>query len=44
MPQFVVFEINYVFQSMYSATGERLATLIRDVITFSGMRITDDCP
>ena len=26
------------------ATGERLATLIRDVITFPGVRVTDDCP
>jgi predicted nucleic acid-binding protein len=44
IPQFVVFEINYVFQSMYGAAGERLATLIRDVVTFPGVRITDDCP
>jgi predicted nucleic acid-binding protein len=44
VPQFIVFEINYVFQSMYSAAGERLATLIRDVITFPGVRIIDDCP
>jgi len=27
IPQFVVFEISYVFQTMYGATGERLATL-----------------
>lgn len=44
VPQFVVFEINYVFQSMYGAAGERLATLIRDVVTFPGVRINDDCP
>lgn len=44
VPQFVVFEINYVFQTMYGATGERLATLIRDVITFPGVRVIDDCP
>ena len=44
LPQFVVFEIHYVFQSMYGATGARLATLIRDVITFPGVRVIDDCP
>jgi len=44
IPQFVVFEISYVFQTMYGATGERLATLIRDVITLPGARVTDDCP
>lgn len=44
IPQFVVFEINYVFQSMYGAAGERLATLIRDVVTFPGVRVVDDCP
>lgn len=36
VPQFVVFEIMYVFQSAYRATGERLATMIRDVITLPG--------
>jgi predicted nucleic acid-binding protein len=44
VPQFVVFEISYVFQTMYGATGERLATLIRDVVTLPGARVTDDCP
>ena len=44
VPQFVVFEISYVFQTMYGATGQRLATLIRDVITLPGARVTDDCP
>ena len=44
IPQFVVFEISYVFQTMYGATGERLATLIRDVISLPGARVTDDCP
>lgn len=44
IPQFVVFEISYVFQTMYGATGQRLATLIRDVITLPGARVTDDCP
>lgn len=44
IPQFVVFEISYVFQTMYGATGERLATLIRDVITLPGAQVIDDCP
>jgi predicted nucleic acid-binding protein len=44
IPQFVVFEISYVFQTMYGATGRRLATLIRDVITLPGARVIDDCP
>jgi len=44
IPQFVVFEISYFFQTMYAATGERLATLIRDVITLPGARVIDDCP
>lgn len=29
---------------MYGVAGERLATLIRDVITFPGLRVIDDCP
>lgn len=44
IPQFVVFEISYVFQTMYGATGERLATMIRDVVTLPGARVIDDCP
>jgi predicted nucleic acid-binding protein len=44
IPQFVVFEISYVFQTMYGATGQRLATLIRDVITLPGAEVIDDCP
>ena len=44
IPQFVVFEISFVFQTMYGATGERLATLIRDVITLPGAQVIDDCP
>jgi len=44
IPQFVVFEISYVFQTMYGAAGERLATLIRDVINLPGARVVDDCP
>lgn len=44
IPQFVIFEISYLFQTMYGATGERLATLIRDVITLPGAQVIDDCP
>jgi predicted nucleic acid-binding protein len=44
VPQFVVFEITYVLQSQYGFTGERLSSMIRDVITFPGVRIIDDCP
>ena len=44
LPQFVVFEATYVLQSQYAFAGERLARIIRDVVTFPGMRTTDDCP
>ena len=44
IPQFVVFEIAYVLQSQYGYTGDRLAELIRDVISFPGVHLVDDCP
>jgi predicted nucleic acid-binding protein len=44
VPQFVVFEVTYVLQSQYGFTGERLATMIRDIITFPGVQMIDDCP
>jgi predicted nucleic acid-binding protein len=44
VPQFVLFEINYVFQTLYGAKGEQLAAMIRDVITLPGVRVIDDCP
>ena len=44
IPQFVALEVAYVLQSQYAYTGDRLAALIRDVITFPGMQIVDDCP
>ena len=44
VPQFVVFETTYVLQSQYAITGERLASVIRDVVTFPGVQIVDDCP
>ena len=44
MPQFVIFEVTYVLQSQYGYSGSRLAELIRDVLTFPGGRVIDDCP
>jgi len=43
IPQSVVFEIAYVLQSQYGLTGQRLATTVRAVVSFPGMRIVDDC-
>jgi predicted nucleic acid-binding protein len=43
IPQSVVFEIAYVLQSQYGLTGQRLATTVRAVVAFPGMRIVDDC-
>ena len=44
VPQFVVFEVNYVLQSLYNVTGDRLASMIRDLLSFPGVQIVDDCP
>lgn len=44
LPQFVVFEVTYVLQSLYDVTGERLASMIRDLLAFPGVQVTDDCP
>ncbi len=44
VPQFVIFEVTYVLQSQYEYAGERLASLIRDIIAFPGVRLIDDCP
>ena len=44
VPQFVVFEVTYVLQSGYAVTGERLATMIRDLLAFPGVETIDDCP
>lgn len=44
VPQFVVFEVAYVLQSLYGFTGERLASPIRDLIAFPGVQVIDDCP
>jgi predicted nucleic acid-binding protein len=44
IPQFVVFEMTYVLQSQYDVTGDRLVSMIRDVVAFTGVQIVDDCP
>jgi len=44
LPQFVVFEVAYVMQSLYNLTGERLAATLRALVSFPGVQIVDDCP
>ena len=44
LPQFVVFEVTYVMQSLYDVTGNRLASVIRDLIAFPGVHTVDECP
>jgi predicted nucleic acid-binding protein len=44
LPQFVVFEVTYVLQSLYNVSGNRLASMVRDVVSFPGVQIVDDCP
>jgi len=44
LPQFAVFEVTYVLQSLYDVTGNRLASMIRDLVSFPGVQIVDDCP
>ena len=44
LPQFVVFEVSYVLQSLYNQSGERLASTIRALVSFPGVQIVDDCP
>jgi predicted nucleic acid-binding protein len=44
VPQFVVFEVTYVMQSLYAVTGDRLAAMIRDAVSFPGVRTIGDCP
>jgi predicted nucleic acid-binding protein len=44
IPQFVVFEVTYVLQGLYNISGERLTAMIRDVVSFPGARVIDDCP
>ena len=44
LPQFVVFEVSYVLQSLYHQSGERLASTIRALVSFPGVQVIDDCP
>ena len=44
VPQFVVFEVTYVLQGLYAVAGERLTAMIRDIVSFPGVRVIDDCP
>lgn len=44
LPQFVVFEVSYVLQSLYNLSGERLGSTIRALVSFPGVQIVDDCP
>ncbi len=44
LPQFVVFEIVYVLQSIYNFRDEQLARLIRDLLALPGLQVVDDCP
>ena len=44
LPQFVVFEVTYVLQSLYNVSGDRLASMIRDLVSFPGVQAVDDCP
>jgi predicted nucleic acid-binding protein len=43
LPQFVVFEVTYVLQSLYNVSGDRLASMLRDLVSFPGVQIVDDC-
>ena len=44
LPQFVVFEVSYVLQSLYNLSADRLASTIRALVSFPGAQIVDDCP
>ncbi|HJQ40617.1 MAG TPA: PIN domain-containing protein [Thermoanaerobaculia bacterium] len=44
LPQFVVFEVTYVLQSLYDVIGDRLSSMIRDLLSFPGVQVTHDCP
>ena len=44
LPQCVVFEVTYVLQSLYNVNGDRLASMVRDLVSFPGVLTTDDCP
>lgn len=44
VPQFVIFEVTYVMQSQYALAGERLSTMMGDVVSFPGVQAIDHCP
>jgi predicted nucleic acid-binding protein len=44
LPQFVVFEVAHVLQSLYGVSGDRLAATVRALVSFPGVQIVDDCP
>jgi predicted nucleic acid-binding protein len=44
LPQFVVFEVSYVLQSLYNLSGDRLAATVRALVSFPGVQIVDHCP
>jgi predicted nucleic acid-binding protein len=44
VPQFVIFETTFVLQSTYRIPANELATIVRDLITMSGVLLIDDCP
>jgi predicted nucleic acid-binding protein len=44
LPQFVVFEVTYVLQSLYGLSGDRLAATVGALVSFPGVQIVDDCP
>jgi predicted nucleic acid-binding protein len=44
LPQFVVFEVSYVLQSLYNVSAERLASTISALVAFPGVQIVDNCP
>jgi predicted nucleic acid-binding protein len=44
LPQFVIFEVTYVLQSLYAVNGDDLASMIRDLLSFPGLQVIDECP
>ena len=44
LPQFVIFEVAYVLQSLYNLSGDRLAATVRALVSFPGVQIVDHCP
>jgi predicted nucleic acid-binding protein len=44
LPQFVVFEVTYVMQSLYGMSGNRLAAMVSGLVSFHGVQVVDLCP